>query len=77
MPFFREYYTTFHLGDDPWDHADRSIYTAPASAECNPSSRESVALIQKQPVKPQSIDLSELAIPLWLKEAALKGCMLP
>ena len=76
MPFFREYYTTFHMGDDPWDNTNRSLFTAPADQDCNPSTDDNsgIALVQqRQPVKPKLVDLSKVAIPLWLREAAKTG----
>jgi hypothetical protein len=80
MPFFREYYTTFHLGDDPWNHEARSLYTAHADDDCRPEKLEDAsgtALIQKRrpAKKPRRIDLSKLAIPLWLREGATRGYM--
>mmetsp|Transcript_29193 Transcript_29193/g.92006 ORF Transcript_29193/g.92006 Transcript_29193/m.92006 type:complete len:266 (+) Transcript_29193:1-798(+) len=33
VPFFRKYYTTFHIGKS---HNDRSLYIAPAGKDCKP-----------------------------------------
>lgn len=47
VPFFRKYYTTFHLGSRP---ADRSFSIAPHGAEdCTPMPQAEVPLLQAQP----------------------------
>lgn len=73
MPFFREYYTTFHLGDN---ETDRSLYTAPASEECTPAllamamAQEAALRKKGLPKRPRKVNLAKVHTPSWVQRLA-------
>jgi len=69
MPFFRKYYTTFHVGRN---HDDRALLVAPASADCYPSdSAEPVlARAESRDVWRRKLDLSKMYMSPLVKQAA-------
>lgn len=78
MPFFREYYTTFDLGDNPRDPKSRAIYTAPAGDNCNPTHYEDVVestYVQSQRKAVRTVDLAKVRIPMWARTASKRGHM--
>jgi len=72
MPFFRTYYTTFHVGKGP---GKRSISIAPADETCNPASNNASRLdlershvsLRRRPKLPRTIDASTLRVPRALR----------
>jgi len=64
MPFFRYYYTTFDLGQDPMNPSGRTIWTAPASMDCYPAGEEEhmarLGLARKQPL--WHVDISKVRV---------------
>lgn len=76
MPFFREYYTTFDLGENPRDPASRSIHTARAGEDCAPASAEEAeasAEIQYQRTEVRTLDPSQVIFPSWATTASRTG----
>jgi len=81
VPFFRKYYTTFHIGKS---HSERSLFVAPASKDCKPltnqaalytSSRSTPRL--KTAPNPSSVlprvDASKIFLPPIARVAASKS----
>mmetsp|Transcript_93641 Transcript_93641/g.297133 ORF Transcript_93641/g.297133 Transcript_93641/m.297133 type:complete len:257 (+) Transcript_93641:64-834(+) len=69
MPFFRKYYTTFHVGRS---HADRELLIAPATPACYPGEPEPVlARAEEGQVYRRTLDLSKMYISPLAKEASL------
>lgn len=69
MPFFRKYYTSFHVGRT---HAERSLHIAPATAGCNPASA-AVALALDRGSKEfthRRFNLSRMYLPPLVRQAA-------
>jgi len=57
MPFFRKYYTSFHIGDE---RGNRSLYIAEATDDCRPAQVSSLA--RTRPYN-RHIDLSKVMVP--------------
>jgi len=57
MPFFRKYYTSFHIGDE---RADRALYIAEATDDCRPAQVSSLARVRPYN---RHIDLSRVMVP--------------
>mmetsp|Transcript_90755 Transcript_90755/g.265641 ORF Transcript_90755/g.265641 Transcript_90755/m.265641 type:complete len:469 (+) Transcript_90755:497-1903(+) len=71
MPFFREYYTTFDLGQG---RGDRSLLVSKASADCSPEvSAVAAARDGNLRYTPLTVDLSALRLPLWLRRGSRIG----
>jgi len=66
MPFFRRYYTSFHVGRD---HDDRALYIAHAGPDCKPVPPEQA---EKGPWR-RRIDPSKLHVPSSVVKAATRG----
>jgi hypothetical protein len=66
MPFFRRYYTSFHVGRD---HDDRALYVAHAGPDCKPVPPEQA---EKGPYR-RRIDPSKLHVPSSVVKAATRG----
>mmetsp|Transcript_77163 Transcript_77163/g.214583 ORF Transcript_77163/g.214583 Transcript_77163/m.214583 type:complete len:467 (-) Transcript_77163:162-1562(-) len=75
MPFFREYYTTFHLGENPGDSSKRSLFAAPAGDDCDPGGPAGLVQRPTRPTQPRQVDLSKVATPHWMREIATGGYM--
>lgn len=68
MPFFREYYTTFRMGDDPWKQSDRSLFIAKSGEDCNPveaQTKEPASLLQQKKL-PRRVNLEKMTYPTWV-----------
>jgi len=73
MPFFRRYYTTFNVGAT---HEDRSLYVAPASADCYPEEpSSSLARSSQRETFRRRLPLSQMYLPPIVKKAAEGGFM--
>jgi len=72
LPFFREYYTTFSLGTDIWDQANRSIFLAESDDACRPRMPGAGprSLAQRGL---RRVDLSKVRVPRWVESAAAAG----
>jgi len=66
VPFFRKYYTSFHLGER---RSERALFVASASEDCNPVSRESASLARATPYK-RHIDPTKVHIPQSVEKAS-------
>jgi len=78
MPFFRYYYTTFDLGDEPLQPGGRKIWTAPATPSCEPAVDEqhTVTLSHARRQALWRVDATKIRVPHWLGPspgAALAG----
>lgn len=62
MPFFRKYYTTFHIGDG---HSSRALYVAQANDDCRPA--EGASLARTRP-HTRRIDVSKVHLPPLMKK---------
>jgi len=62
MPFFRYYYTTFHVGGEG---RARALYTTPSSDDCHPLAPEAAASLRSGtlPSHVRRVDLSRLRAP--------------
>uniref|UniRef100_A0A7S2FPN7 Peptidase A1 domain-containing protein n=1 Tax=Alexandrium andersonii TaxID=327968 RepID=A0A7S2FPN7_9DINO len=68
MPFFRKYYTTFHIGKN---HDERALLVAPADSGCYPSTEPAVlSRSGSREVYRRRLDLSNMYISPLVKEAA-------
>jgi hypothetical protein len=67
MPFFRKYYTNFHLGSG---HKSRAIYVAEANADCLPI--EGASLARSRPHH-RRLDVSKVRSPLMLRRPGFKN----
>mmetsp|Transcript_54650 Transcript_54650/g.98121 ORF Transcript_54650/g.98121 Transcript_54650/m.98121 type:complete len:541 (+) Transcript_54650:58-1680(+) len=74
MPFFREYYTTFHLSSPTRNTSDtnhtRSIFTARAGENCTAAPP---ALRSELMEEVRMMDLARLSIPHWVQELQEDG----
>lgn len=61
MPFFRKYYTSFHVGES---HASRALYVAEATDECRPT--EGASLARSRPHM-RRIDVARVHVPPILR----------
>jgi len=74
MPWFREYYTTFDLGDGSL--SARKIHVAKSDENCNPVSTSSHSLLDSSthmdhmgsPRRPRRVEASKLRMPQWLEQ---------
>lgn len=65
MPFFRRYYTTFFIGEST---ESRSLYVAPASDDCTPSSTPPTSLSSRKAYK-RLIDPNKVHVPNVVQKA--------
>lgn len=74
MPFFREYYTTFHLKSPSRDANEtnhtRSIFTARAGKNCTPAVP---ALRSELMEEVRMMDLARVSIPHWVQQLQEEG----
>lgn len=78
MPFFREYYTMFDLGDNPRDPKSRAMYTSAVGDDCEPAHYEDVSMsimVQEQRKVARRVDRSKVRIPAWALTANRTGHM--
>jgi len=68
MPFFRKYYTTFHIGESA---ESRALYVSHASDDCTPASTAKASLARGQPYRRQ-IDPSKVHVPNVVQKAYLQ-----
>jgi len=66
MPFFRRYYTSFHVGRD---HEDRALYIAHAGHDCQPVPEDQA---ERGPVR-RRIDPAKLHVPSSVVKASRRG----
>lgn len=71
MPFFREYYTTFDMGDG-YDKRGATMYVAKADNQCNhPSEKRFSVFADQRTGQSRSVDLSKVRLPPWVVRAHL------
>lgn len=82
MPFFREYYTTFDLGQDPMDPKQRSLHLSVPGERCEPAATPSSRSQRSQSLvrsgakgRLRRVNLSELRVPGWVVAAAKRGTL--
>lgn len=72
MPIFRQYYVTFHLGDDPSYsslHINRSIYLTPHGGSCaHPLNSTRATLFAVRPIA-RKLNVSQVRIPSCARKA--------
>jgi len=74
MPFFRSYYTSFHIGSSL---SDRFLYVARAEEDCTPMTQASAALskdrFKKQQMEMRIVNRSRMFIPKIARTAMTKA----
>lgn len=70
LPFFRKYYTTFAVGEST---KQRSLFMAPASVDCQPSTHEASLSSTRTPLR--AIDGTRLYVPPRVRRAIMSKYM--